>query len=903
MIPLKLQLKNFLSYGSDLQEIDFGSYNLICLSGKNGHGKSALLDAMTWALWGQARKVSATSKPDEGLLRLGQRQMIVIFDFFFNGNRYRVRREFTSAYGKNYAYLDFAMFGPESDNLSDEDLAKSGAIALTGKTIRETQAKVESILGLDFDAFINSAFLKQGQSNEFSKKSPKERKQILANILGLNRFENLKKAALEKSKQVSSEKDGFLKVVEHIENELKALPEINLQLIEVENNFKEFLDREAEVKNLIDKSLEKQEILNKKNNKFEILKSKLNQIEESFLELKNKFIELIGQWRSVHKQNIEFANFDNIEKRKKEIKSKLDLIQEKFHTLYLLKEKYSLSKEVLTKKIQEHQIYYSDLISKEKFKLEKNNLQKVNLKKEIDKIGLELSKSANKIKNLKSENLNLDKEVSLFKNNLETRFEKRKEFYHTLVANGNSIKDFLNNVSSKQKMISDKTNPSCPLCLQNLSISRKDYLQKQFVTEESVLTHKLNRIKLVIPKLKDYLLEAHSKVKKLKEILDLKKLNISKLEELEKEIELKNKDLKLLNETYDQIVKEEKEFKKNLIILEKDSVQVVENDNELKSLRKNLQVIESDIKKIDYSEQVHKDLQKDFNNIDEQSNKFKDLVQQKLLQNEKSKLISEYSQKLRIYKKDLELLKKEELAFKNLSQEKTDILNQYSEIKLSLEKIRKEKELNVEEIGKLKSQKEKLLKLEKDLKDYQSKIQSLEKEVQDYKDISTALGKDGIQALLIEEAIPEIEQEANDLLSRLTNNQSQIFIESLRDLKKGGTKETLDIKISDNIGLRPYEMFSGGEAFRIDFAIRIAISKLLARRAGTSLQTLIIDEGFGSQDEEGLSSIMDCIYKIQDDFEKVIIVSHLPSMKDQFPVHFMVNKTPAGSRVNVIECA
>jgi exonuclease SbcC len=96
-------------------------------------------------------------------------------------------------------------------------------------------------------------------------------------------------------------------------------------------------------------------------------------------------------------------------------------------------------------------------------------------------------------------------------------------------------------------------------------------------------------------------------------------------------------------------------------------------------------------------------------------------------------------------------------------------------------------------------------------------------------------------------------------------------------------------------------MFSGGEAFRIDFALRIAISKLLARRAGTSLQTLIIDEGFGSQDEEGLGNIMDALYKIQDDFAKIIIVSHLPAMKDQFPVHFVIDKGPQGSRVTVIE--
>ena len=120
-------------------------------------------------------------------------------------------------------------------------------------------------------------------------------------------------------------------------------------------------------------------------------------------------------------------------------------------------------------------------------------------------------------------------------------------------------------------------------------------------------------------------------------------------------------------------------------------------------------------------------------------------------------------------------------------------------------------------------------------------------------------------------------------------------------MKKGGHKETLDIKIADSFGLRPYEMFSGGEAFRIDFALRIAISKLLARRAGTTLQTLIIDEGFGSQDEEGLSLIMDSIYKIQDDFAKVIIVSHLPSLKEQFPVQFIVQKHATGSCIKIVE--
>lgn len=196
MIPQKLQIKNFLSYGPNLQTIDFTNYSLICLSGKNGHGKSALLDAMTWAVWGQARKIGGATKADQGLLRLGQTQMLVVFDFLFGGKTYRIRREYMETYGKPITVLEFGMIDPNTDTF----------IPLTDKTIRTTQEKIENVLRLDFDSFSNSAFLRQGSSNEFSKKSPKDRKQILATILGLDQYEVIRKLALEKTKDAQSKK-------------------------------------------------------------------------------------------------------------------------------------------------------------------------------------------------------------------------------------------------------------------------------------------------------------------------------------------------------------------------------------------------------------------------------------------------------------------------------------------------------------------------------------------------------------------------------------------------------------------------------------------------------------------------------------------------------------------------
>ncbi|MFC2034866.1 SbcC/MukB-like Walker B domain-containing protein, partial [Chloroflexota bacterium] len=169
-----------------------------------------------------------------------------------------------------------------------------------------------------------------------------------------------------------------------------------------------------------------------------------------------------------------------------------------------------------------------------------------------------------------------------------------------------------------------------------------------------------------------------------------------------------------------------------------------------------------------------------------------------------------------------------------------------------------------------------------------------------YRDLAQAFSKKGVQALLIETALPEIETEANRLLGRMTDNRMHVKIETQRETKKGDVIETLDIHISDELGTRNYEMFSGGEAFRINFAMRIALSKLLSRRAGAPLPTLIIDEGFGTQDSTSLEKLKEAITSIQDDFDKIIIITHIEELRDAFPTRIDVIKSATGSTIEVI---
>jgi exonuclease SbcC len=168
-----------------------------------------------------------------------------------------------------------------------------------------------------------------------------------------------------------------------------------------------------------------------------------------------------------------------------------------------------------------------------------------------------------------------------------------------------------------------------------------------------------------------------------------------------------------------------------------------------------------------------------------------------------------------------------------------------------------------------------------------------------YEELRTAFGVKGVPAMVIEAAVPEIEVEANRLLARMTGGRMHVRFDTQRETLAGEVRETLEIKIADELGTRPYGNYSGGEQFRVNFAIRIALSKLLARRAGAQLQTLVIDEGFGTQDARGRERLVEVINAIRDDFARVLVITHIEELKDAFPARIEVTKTPEGSVVEV----
>src|SRR5512143_581561 len=219
MIPIHIRISGFLSY-RDPVELDFASFDLACISGANGAGKSSLLDAITWSLFGEARGKSS----DVIHLHQEVKAAEVTLTFKHEENTYRVQR--TLPRNKN-TLLEFQV------------RMQNGWKPLSEKTTRETQARIEQTLRLDFETFVNASFFLQGRADQFTQQNATRRKEVLSNILGLEMWEEYKNRTAEKRKALEREVDEIDGRVREIDAELAEEDLRKARLTELESSLKQ----------------------------------------------------------------------------------------------------------------------------------------------------------------------------------------------------------------------------------------------------------------------------------------------------------------------------------------------------------------------------------------------------------------------------------------------------------------------------------------------------------------------------------------------------------------------------------------------------------------------------------------------------------------------------------------
>jgi len=184
VIPKKLTLHGFLSY-RDMVVVDLSKINVACVSGANGAGKSTLFDAITWSLFGKARR------SDDALINNGMDSCQVVFEFSYENEDYRIERSKHRGKGTT---LEFQV---KSSDGKWKPLTEAG--------IRATEDRIKEALRLDYETFVNASFFLQGKADMFAIQPPGKRKEILSSILGLEVWETYRDETARRRRAIHNE--------------------------------------------------------------------------------------------------------------------------------------------------------------------------------------------------------------------------------------------------------------------------------------------------------------------------------------------------------------------------------------------------------------------------------------------------------------------------------------------------------------------------------------------------------------------------------------------------------------------------------------------------------------------------------------------------------------------------
>ncbi len=872
MIPIQLTLSGFLSY-RDPVEIDFTTFDLACISGSNGAGKSSLLDAITWALFGQARK------RDDSLIHSNPQVKAaeVRFTFEYEGNIYRIQR--TNPRNKtNLLEFHILQNSREFDHKDRAELyerirSSRAWKPLTEHSTRETQARIEQTLRLDYETFVNASFFLQGKADQFTQQRPGDRKRILGSILGLEAWESYRQEAAERRKDIEQ-------AINNLEGRLK---EINAELAEEDT-------RKARLKEL-QANLEQF--------------SRLRLSQETLLESIRKVAATLAEQRrlveTLQRQAEAAARrlVDLQERRagRQTEKSALAVLMGRSDEIKTAYANWQQARQEL-EQWEETAARFREQEKRRQGPLNEIHAEQARLQQELSTLESQHSRLQEQAATLPDFQGRLASEQETIAR-LDEQLRERTLLEQDLQAARQRLADAraenprlrveMDDLKVRIAQLRELDSPLCPLCGQPLSAEDRSRLMEELASQGK---------------------EKGDRFRANKALLDQADLLVKELESKVIALSQAESELRLHARLAEQLAVHIQHIESLQAAWEADSAPVaarirleLEQETYCPEARSRLAEIDAELKITGYDAGTHDAVRRSESGGRSSETELRELEKAQsalaALERDTTELASQ------------QVLSEQEAAHQQ---------GEYQAAARALEEsLSQAPDLNAaeREFFNLKEQENRLRGEEgaasqkvQVLKDLKQRRKSLEAErdgdtqqVAQYKLLEKAFGKDGVPALLIEQALPEIETKANEILERLSNGSMSVKFRTQADYKdknRDDKKETLDILISDSSGTRDYELFSGGEAFRVNFAIRLALSEVLAQRAGARLQTLVIDEGFGSQDAQGRQRLIEAINLVRQDFAKILVITHIDELKDAFPTRIEVEKTARGSMVRVV---
>jgi exonuclease SbcC len=1050
MVPYELVLQNFMCYRGEFPPLKFDGLHVTCLSGENGAGKSALLDAITWALWGKARM------SDDELIAQNEREMVVELTFLLNNQLYRVsRRRHMSKSGKR------------SSSRGGLDLLvkdENGWRPIGAATITETERVIEQLLRMKYDTFINASFLVQGRADEFTRKTPGERKQVLADILDLRDYAMLEERAKKRTKELVGQVQTLDGMIAHLQQEADKLSLYEQFVQEAEQKAEMLRNELATGEQEKETADEKVRLLETKLARRKEIQERLNTLQQDIRQQEQEIADLraaiaeaeaLLQRRETIAQGVAdladareaLAKLDELRPRYDELfeqrRQHQDALKDTLRGLQSELEGWKRELQRLEQQVAQRPAIQAKLAEQEEQlatlaplaeELANVREQRATLDERISQV-YTLSQRQSELvttiqqhyeallheqKQQEREIARLDKQlenVQRWRTELETALAQQQQMQAlsqelatmrqqeqemgeqvgSLRAACTQYKQQADEIKKRQALLTDEQQhrTTCPLCNSELGpdgittiadhyeqeildlrqqyknakkeaddqekelkqlretirqqeaqlgevqqgAARVETLQQQLAQAESWqqehaqaaadrdrVTQQLET-GVYAQEEREALLTVEAELaaagadreqpqakKGKRKTADSEQAPVyarwssKSMERERKTVQQRQNDLEKQLEARSTMESEAANLRYRLDEIEQVANQVPQTQSQIAALEKTIadsdyghdiradgRAVEAQIAELGYSKEAHEAARQRVQHLAHWTDEEHRLsVAESTLERDR-RALQRTEELLARYSADKEQLLHEDGA---LEQEVRAFPAAQQHARQCAEQVTKHRhDLDVAKHDL--SEKQTLYKKAQDaaeqLAQRQSERETLVERQSVFQELAEAFGKKGVQAMLIETAIPEIERESNRLLNRITDNQMHVTFDMQRSTKKGDTVETLDIKISDALGTRSYDAFSGGETMRINFAIRVALSRLLARRAGASLETLVIDEGFGALDADGRERFVEAITSVQNDFKRILVVTHIDDLKDRFPTQIQITKRREGS--------
>ncbi len=773
------------------QSLDFSGMHMTSLTGDNGHGKSALLDAMTWALWGRAR-----ARRDDELITLNENEMWVDFEFSLGPQLYRVWRQ-RSKKGRGQSDLHFYIWNPGGNaGTGDWQLLDEGNLA-------QRQAQITRTLRLDYETFVNSAFLLQGRADSFTVKTPSERKQILADILGLSRYD----AYEERAKgQVQARKERTI----GIEAELKT---IDAELAR-RDDYARML---SEAHQVLEAATAAQQLAQAQEAaaraQAQALRVQQQQLGELQARIGRNERELLNLHRQSEQARANLARTEAVLAQREEIEAG-------WHAL----ETARAEEVALGRRWQQHSQLQERLAHAQR-RVDQARADLVAEQRRLQARATELAAKAGSLEQHRRNLVQVQAVLAEMAGHAARRDAIAAEL-RDILESGAGLKHEIDRVKSEGQAVRERlellegaASANCPVCDQPLSPEHRQHAAGQLAAERDDLAERFKWGNAELKRLSERKSALEAEEKDLQQVLHARDARQRQLVQTETLIA----DCEAATAEQGTVAAQLADIDRRL-----------EQEDFGGEARSELTRIRAEVVAVGYDRAAHESIRQEIDRLQP----FDARYQRELLraQDELPGIQSQCADLAGQIERRAGELEEENARRLELEQAVAQLPQ------LELQQKQSERKLQEADLacrdaqrreGAAQQNLDALDKLDTRRKLLRTDLDQLNSQISIFAELRDAFGKKGIQAMIIESAIPEVEVEANRLLQRMSEGRMNLRLETQREkVSGGGVIETLDIIIADELGARPYELFSGGEAFRANLALRIALSKLLARRGG-----------------------------------------------------------------------